>query len=133
MSFDNFFDKSKNSLGSVLSNKAGDAIRSINNPILRNAAGNLLNTALPGVGGGIPNYSDNSYGAVISEKIIKSIAEAQGTIANPFPTDEQVASSTALENAYDWRARLRPKKGGEETFYAASIENGEGVTDLLIT
>jgi len=126
MSFNNFFDKSKNSLGSVLSNRAGDAIRSIDNPILRNAAGNLLNTALPGFGGGIPNYSDNSYGAVISEKIIQSIAEAQGTVANPFPTDEQLATTDTLSKTYDWRARLRPKKGGEEIFYAASIQDNEG-------
>lgn len=128
MSFDNFFDKSKNSLGSTLSNRAGDAIRSIDNPILRNAAGNLLNSALPGFGGGIPNYSDSSYAAVISEKIIQSIAEAQGSIANPFPTDEGVASTAELENSYDWRARLRPKKGGEEIFYAASIEDSDGNT-----
>lgn len=143
MSFDNFFDKSLNSLGSVLSNKAGDAIRGIDNPILRNAAGNLLNTALPGFGGGIPNYTDNSYGAIINQKIAQSIAESQGTIAAPFTTTvdgsgnptNPTASTDVLSKTYDWRARLRPKKGGEEIFYGAQIEGQDGqsgFTDYLM-
>lgn len=141
MSFDNFFDKSKNSLGSVLSNRAGDAIRSIENPILRNAAGNLLNTALPGFGGGTPNYTDNSYGVIITEKIAQSIAETQGAIAAPFTTTIDAQgnpvnpneTNDSLTRAYDWRARLRPKKGGEETFYSPSVGNpGEGFTDYLM-
>jgi hypothetical protein len=134
MSFDNFFDRSQNSLGSVLSNKAGDAIRSIDNPILRNAAGNLLNRALPGFGGGVPDYTDNAYGAIIAEKIAQSVAETQGVVAAPFTTSIDAsgtannpnATSTELSKKYDWRARLRPKKGGEETFYAAQIEGQDG-------
>lgn len=132
-----FLDKSQNSLGSILSNKAGEAISSINNPILRQAAGNLLNTALPGFGGGIPDYSNNSYSALISRQIGDAIAETQGSIAAPFTTavdssgnaTNPNATNASLEKSYDWRARLRPKKGGEDTFYGTNVE---GFDDYLM-
>lgn len=138
MSFDNFFDRSQNSLGSVLSNKAGDAIRSIDNPILRNAAGNLLNRALPGFGGGIPDYTDNAYGVIITEKIAQSVAESQGIVAAPAqgvdPATGQPlnAANEELTKAFDWRARLRPKKGGEELFYSANVGEDGGFEDYLM-
>lgn len=138
MSFDNFFDRSQNSLGSVLSNKAGDAIRSIENPILRNAAGNLLNRALPGFGGGVPDYTDNSYGVLITEKIAQSVAESQGFIAAPAqgvdPATGQPlnAANEELTKAFDWRARLRPKKGGEELFYSPNVGETGGFEDHLM-
>ena len=93
------FDKSQNSLGSILSNRAGEAISGIENPILRQAAGNLLNTALPGFGGGVPDYSDNSYAATINRKIADSIAEVQGTIADPFTSAVDSQGNATNPNA----------------------------------
>ena len=128
MAFNNFFDKSQNSLGGILGNRAGASIGSINDPILRNAANNLYDSA--GLGG-ITDYTDNSYAGIIEGKIAESLAETQGTIARPAAT----ASSDTLNKKFDWRARLRPKKGGADTFYAGNVGKKDGTpgfTDYLM-
>jgi hypothetical protein len=55
-----FLRNTQNALRSAAQNKIGGAIGRIDNPILRGAAGQLLDNLLPGLGGGTPNY-DNAF------------------------------------------------------------------------
>lgn len=112
-------DKFTGALNSKLNNLAGDAMRNIDNPIAREGVQNLVDTFLPGFGGGTPDYRDaNAYKALV-ENYVTANAE-QGILAS-----EGIASSDKeLQKKYDWRARLRPKEGGKERFYNA-IEGGD--------
>lgn len=117
-----------NSLYSTLSNKAGDALGSLDQP-WRSAAGDLVNTILPGFGGGAPDYRDNTYASLLQEKLAKSRQE-QAYVNYPH---EGIAGgppgpAQAAQGKYDWRARLRPKEGGVARFYSAVIEDSDGNT-----
>lgn len=119
--FENFFrSRAARAAVSYINNEIGDIVGDIDDPTLRNAAQNLLDTAIPGLGGGTPDYRDNVFEAIIGEKLSQSILEKQRQI------DQQVITQTSetLEKKFDWRARLRPKDGGKEDFYAQSVKNG---------
>lgn len=108
-----------NALNSKLNNKAADLIGGISNPIAREGVQNLLDTALPGFGGGTPDYRNkNAYSALV-ENYITSNAE-QGILSS----QSNITSDEHLQKKHDWRARLRPKNGGAEQFYNA-IEGGD--------
>ena len=111
-----FFD----ALNSKLQNKAGEAIRNIDNKYAREGIQNLLDTALPGFGGGTPDYRDqNAYRALVENY---ALAQAeQGILASSTVAGQR---DETLQKSYDWRARLRPKNGGAERFYSA-IPNGD--------
>jgi len=74
--------------------------------------GGGLDAFLPGLGGGPPDYSDNTYANLIRIKYAQSENEELALRGNPVP------SSGALKTSRDWRARLRPKKGGAAQFYS---------------
>lgn len=108
------FDKVTNALNSKLNNLAGEAMRNIDNPIAREGVQNLVDTFLPGFGGGTPDYRDaNAYRALV-ENYVTSTAE-QGILASSAVP----SADTKLQQKTDWRARLRPKNGGAEQFYNA--------------
>lgn len=109
------FERSIRAANNFLSNKAGKAVGSIRNPIARAVAGNLLDSFLPGFGGGIPDLTDSAFRTALQKRVAdiqaETVAAAQIQVSDPD------GAGTAVINAYDWRARLRPKNGGIEQFY----------------
>ena len=103
----------------------------ISDPRLRNAAGSVLgslagNFGIPGFG--TTNYGENSYNDMIAERV-RTAQEQQreelGVSGTPSTGDFlqqsgkiQSDADNPLGKSMDWRARLRPKKGGEEKFYS---------------
>lgn len=98
-------------------------VSGIDNPLVRGGIQNLLDTALPGLGGGTPDLRDNAFNTLIQQRVAQSAEEFSTQIASPT---QATAGSEALAESYDWRARLRPKKGGEDKFYSRV-----GVDDAL--
>lgn len=98
-----------------INQEIGSRVSGINNPLVRGGIQNLLDTALPGLGGGTPDLRDNAFGNLIQQRVAQSAQEFSSEIASPT---QQTAGSVQLADSYDWRARLRPKKGGEDKFYS---------------
>lgn len=116
-----FLPAAQRALVSKINNAAGGAVNKIKNPLLRGAAGQLIDNLLPGFGGGTPDFTDNAFREAVKERVEKQLltaTEQVGTI--------QIKTTDAgkLGETYDWRARLRPKNGGIEQFY-----NKTGVND----
>jgi len=88
------------------------------NPILGDIAGGLLGQIFPGFGGTQARYG--SFQGLVNERVQASLEEQINDINSAVPRNQDVLSVDTgqphMEN-YDWRARLRPKKGGEEFFY----------------
>lgn len=115
-----------NSLYSALSNKAGEAIGGLDQP-WRSAAGGLVNNFFPGFGGGAPDYSDNTYAGLLRRRISQSENEKEQYVSYPHegiadPVGPPIENA-AVQEKYDWRARLRPKAGGVSRFYSAIINS----------
>lgn len=99
---------------SKASTEAGRVLSKLDPPY-RQAAGDVLNAFLPGFGGGVSPYGDNTYSQILQRKKIQSDQELATTA-------QQVGgyvTNGGLSQSFDWRARLRPKKGGESRFYAS--------------
>lgn len=113
------FSSAKKALQSKINNAAGGALGKIKNPILRGAAGSLIDNLLPGFGGGTPDLTDNAFRQDVEEVVNSLIANTDmaGTI------QVSTESGGELSDTYDWRARLRPKNGGIRKFY--SKDNNE--------
>lgn len=119
-----------NSLYSKLSNKAGEALGSLDEP-WRGAASSLVNNFFPGFGGGQPDFSDNTYAGQLRRRLLNSEQEKFGNestnggiISNGFEgSNTGNRAVTNGQKKYDWRARLRPKNGGIERFYAPVINS----------
>jgi hypothetical protein len=109
------FERTVRAANNFLSNKAGQAIGSINNPLLRSAAGRALNSFLPGFGGGLPNFQDNVFRAAVNQRANEVLA-GTALAAQVQVSDPEGIGGNILQR-YDWRARLRPKDGGIEQFY----------------
>ncbi len=104
---------------SKLSNQVGKGLSSIRNPILRSGLGTIVNNFLPGFGGGVPDFSDNSYRTLVNERLSAIAEETSNIIASQNTVSSGDGTSNKLGKGYDWRARLRPKSGGIEQFYGA--------------
>lgn len=102
-------------LVSKVNNVTGGAINKIKNPLLRGAAGQLLDNLLPGFGGGTPDFTDNAFREAIrsrTEQLVASTDQAGGI---------QITTSDGpnkIGEKFDWRARLRPKEGGRSRFFS---------------
>lgn len=102
-----------------LEGKIGSELRNIDNPLLRGAAGDLLKTVFPSFGGA--DYTNNSYENMLRKAILKKQAEAGNEAALSILQAAEGNGATpgdTLAQKYDWRARLRPKAGGADKFYA---------------
>lgn len=115
------FTSTTTAIDNVLNQAAAKGIDKLRNknPLLGDIAGGLLGKVFPGFGGTQADYGSSSFDKVIANKLAESLAEKKSFI-NTASTDELTLDTGQphMEN-YDWRARLRPKKGGEETFYNA--------------
>lgn len=98
-----------------INQEIADRVSGVDNPLVRGGIQNLLDTALPGLGGGTPDLRDNAFDALIQQRVAQTAAEFSTQVASPT---QNTASSEELAQSYDWRARLRPKKGGEDKFYS---------------
>lgn len=116
MAFKKFTESAGRAGASWASNKIGGAIGGIDDPLLRGAAGGLLQEILPGFGGGSGDFRDTAYNQLIQARI----AQAQRELTY-ISQDQQAAQAgeTGVQKKYDWRARLRPKDGGADQFYQA--------------
>lgn len=111
-----FLKNTQGALRSAAQNKIGGAISRIGNPILRGAAGQLLDGLLPGLGGGTPGF-DNAFRDQfnnVTEKVVQQATDQAATIQVQTIRDHV----GTLSGTYDWRARLRPKNGGMQRFYS---------------
>lgn len=113
------FPATTSAIDSVLNQAASKGLDKLKdkNPILGDIAGGLLGKVFPGFGGTQGDFGSTVFDNLIRSKMTASVAEKKSQI--------DVASSDALPNAtgqphmenFDWRARLRPKRGGMEQFY----------------
>lgn len=115
-------------IDSAVNNQIGRVVSDIDNPILRQGAQNFLDTLFPGLGGGTPDLRDNAFAELVTAKQAASLTEQQLIINERQKTKD----SGVLSDSYDWRARLRPKNGGIEQFYADIGRADGGVVDYLM-
>ena len=105
-------NSSNRSIGSWLSNKATEAINKIDNPIVRSGVGSIVNALDPRILGAGRINDGNVFAAEYDRRAVDLFNELNQ------------ASSPSVKNSgfnepYDWRARLRPKRGGQNRFYSA--------------
>lgn len=108
------FNNAISAARSKLNTVTGNTLGKIKNPVLRGAAGRLLDNFLPGFGGGTPDLTDSTFRQAIRNRVVELTqnTDLAGTI-QVFTND-----GGELSNKYDWRARLRPKNGGVQQFYS---------------
>jgi|TARA_R110001592_G_scaffold127750_1_gene339753 hypothetical protein len=122
----------KNIVSGYLGNRANQKLSGIKNPHARRIAGNLLGASpvgdyIPGLRNPPRNPDQNLlFGArMLSELQLRQ--ELQGQ-SEQFGSIKTEADQQPLQKNYDWRARLRPKRGGENyvygTMYADQSEIG---------
>lgn len=118
-----FLSKSKNAFNGLLNNKIAEASSRLGetNPLAKTFFDRMLGSAFPGYG--LPNNPNtNLLSTEIDARISQLIIEAEemSNVSSKISTDETLAKS------YDWRPRLRPKKGGESMFYQKTTKGDSG-------
>jgi hypothetical protein len=126
----------KNIVSGYLGNKANKALGGISNPHARRIAGNLLGSSpigdyIPGLRNPPRNPDQNLlFGArQLSELQLRQELQQQSEQFGSFDLSNQTAS--AVQKNYDWRARLRPKVGGEDAVYGTEYMDANSGTNLL--
>ncbi len=118
-----FLSKTKNAFNGLLNNKIAEASSKLGNknPLAKTFFDRLVGSAFPGYG--LPNNPNSTLTATeINARIGSLLAEAEimAQISDGLEEDE------TLKDSYDWRARLRPKKGGESMFYQKTTSGDSG-------
>ena len=103
----NFFK----SINSKINNKIGKEMGKLD-PRLQSIVGAFF----PGLGGGVENYRDNAFLDELANR--SSTLQQQVAMAGNINVIDQQG---AKPDNIDWRARLRPKNGGESLIYG--LEN----------
>ena len=116
------FDLTKRTVGGWLSNKASEALNKIDNPIVRSGVGSIVNAIDPRILGAGQIGDGNIFAAEYDRRAVDLFNELNQA-ASPSTRIE-----TGLQEGYDWRARLRPKRGGQSRFYSAD----SGFNDYLM-
>jgi hypothetical protein len=107
------FEDSQKALASRINDFAASKFNEIDDGPLKNALGGFVGTAFPGALGTIPDMRDNVFSGQIQGKIQASQQEQREQIQRSYkPVTDN------LSEKRDWRARLRPKAGGEDQFYS---------------
>lgn len=114
------FDSNR-SIGSWLSNKATEAINKINDPIVRSGVGSIVNALDPQILGA-GRVNDGNVFAAEYDKRARDLFNELEEASSP---STRISGS---EESYDWRARLRPKRGGQNRFYSPE----GGLSDYLM-
>ena len=121
------FDRTKNAFNGLLNGKIREASTALGdrNPLAKTFFDRMLGSAFPGYG--LPDNPNIAITeAEINNRIDALIAEAELM----SQVSDQVEQDETLAKSYDWRARLRPKKGGENEFYQKT-EDGDNRDYLL--
>ena len=118
-----FLPNAQKALVSRVNNIAGGAVGKIKNPILRGAAGQLLDGLLPGFGGGTPNFAESVFKENFNEKIENTVKKATEQVGQ-IQVNNVLGKPNILTDSFDWRARLRPKSGGVKKFYG-ELDSGD--------
>ena len=121
----------KNVVSGYLGAKANQKIGGIKNPFARRIAGNLLGASplgdlIPGLRNPPRNPDQNLlFGArMLSELQLRGELQQQ---SEQFGVLKAETTGKVQEN-YDWRARLRPKRGGEAYVYGqVNAKTGERI------
>lgn len=125
MSLDAFRNsRTRDTIAGYINNRIGDEIRDIDDPILRDGVGTILDTIVPGIGGATGDYSDNNGLNALRTAYLESLQRSD--VIGPSSV---IDTGGVLSKSFDWRARLRPKRGGEDQFYSA---NDDGFNDYLM-
>ena len=128
----------KNIVSGYLGNKANQKIGGIRNPIARRIAGNLLGSSaigeyIPGLRNPPRNPDQNLlFGArMLSELQLRQELQQQSEQFGVL-NQNQLTEGPVQAN-YDWRARLRPKRGGENYIYGVDTarDGAIGGTNIL--
>lgn len=101
-------------IGGLLRNKATEALNKIDNPIVRSGLGSIANAIDPRILGAAQINDSNIFKAEYDRRAVDLYNELNQASA----PSSKIAGSSG--ESYDWRARLRPKRGGQDRFYAAS-------------
>ena len=99
-------------IGGFLRNKATEALNKIDNPIVRSGLGSIANAIDPRIVGAARINDGNIFAAEYDRRAVDLLTELNQA------TSQNAKISTGFDEPYDWRARLRPKRGGQERFYA---------------
>lgn len=110
-------------LGGLLRGKATEALNKIDNPIVRSGLGSIANAIDPRILGAAQINDSNIFKAEYDRRAVDLYNEL-----NQASSPSSKITGSSGEN-FDWRARLRPKRGGQDRFYAAS---GNFSTDYLM-
>jgi len=116
------FDLTKRTIGGWLSNKASEALNKIDNPIVRSGVGSIVNAIDPRILGAGQIGDGNIFAAEYDRRAVDLFNELNQA------SSPSTRITTGTDEAYDWRARLRPKRGGQSRFYSAD----SGFTDYLM-
>jgi len=116
------FDLTKRTIGGWLSNKATEALNKIDNPIVRSGVGSIVNAIDPRILGAGQINDGNIFAAEYDRRAIDLFNE----LSQAASPSTRIASGS--DQSYDWRARLRPKRGGQSRFYSP----GGGFSDYLM-
>ena len=104
-------NSSNRSIGSWLSNKATEAINKIDNPIVRSGVGSIVNALDPRILGA-GRINDGNVFAAEYDRRASDLFNELNQASSPS------VKTTGFNEPYDWRARLRPKRGGQGRFYS---------------
>ena len=97
------------------------------NPLVGRALDNLIGNAFPGYG-----FPDDPNQNIFDRNIAEQL-DALVNEATQLESTIKQQSSDNLSKSYDWRARLRPKNGGADQFYAADKNTtNDGFTQHLM-
>jgi len=119
------FDLTKRTIGGWLSNKATEALNKIDNPIVRSGVGSIVNAIDPRILGAGQINAGNIFEAEYDRRATDLFNELNQATA------PSAKVTTGSDYSYDWRARLRPKKGGQGRFYSPQGSQG-GFSDYLM-
>ena len=110
-------------IGGLLRGKATEALNKIDNPIVRSGLGSIANAIDPSILGAAQINDSNIFKAEYDRRAVDLYNE----LNQASSPSSKIAGSSG--ESFDWRARLRPKRGGQDRFYAAS---GNFSTDYLM-
>ena len=114
--------RTANAIDQSVTRFVGGQVNDIKNPILRNLAGSLVDGVL---GTNNDNFANSGYSNIMANKTAQARAELNNIVTG---SDLSNRTTQELQDKFDWRARLRPKKGGESTFYSKMIDSA-GISD----
>ena len=106
-------------IGGFLRNKATEALNKIDNPIVRSGLGSIANAIDPRIVGAAQINDGNIFAAEYDRRAVDLLTELNQA------TSQNAKISTGFDEPYDWRARLRPKRGGQDRFYAPGGNFGD--------